>query len=59
VVAERSGEVVARLAERFCWAKMNAGTRRTKMENKIPGPKNLFVTYPPKTSLQITRVLGA
>jgi hypothetical protein len=46
-VVERSGVVpVARRAERFCWAKMMAGTKRAKPRKNMPGAKNLFVTQP-------------
>jgi predicted Fe-S protein YdhL (DUF1289 family) len=36
---------VSRRAERFCWAKMTAGTERA-ITNKIPVNKDLFLTQP-------------
>jgi hypothetical protein len=45
LVVVRSGGV-ARLAERLCWAIMNAGTVKAKMRKRIPGAKKLFLTQP-------------
>src|SRR6185295_4542364 len=48
VGAGRSG-LVARRADLFCWAIINAGIARAITRKSIPGAKDLFLTQPPKT----------